>query len=358
MNKIFVLLLIFGLLSGCQLVNEKQQSTTVNGIENKVIAGLDELNNKIRNDSLNPDLYHERSKFYLENNELNGALKDLLTALQLDSNYAGYYVTISDVYLAMGKLQKTVESLERAIELDNKHVDAYLKLAEISMVIHDYKKALAYIDLALKTDDLAAKGYLLRGVVMIENGDTLRAVRNFQKAIDVQQNYIDAHLQLAILYASEKNDIAIDYFNNALNIEPSNIDIMYYLAMYYQETGRFDKAIQAYNSILDLDPGFFLARYNIGYINLVYFEKFEEAINDFTETIRINPEYPEAWYNRGLSYELLKNVEYSRKDYEKTLELSANYQKAIDGLNRIDQYLEEGGTSSILLRKASKSDNP
>ncbi len=42
----------------------------------------------------------------------------------------------------------------------------------------------------------------------------------------------------------KKNKLAVDYFNNALNIKPDNIDVSYYLAMYYQETGSYDEAIK------------------------------------------------------------------------------------------------------------------
>ena len=240
----------------------------------------------------------------------------------------------------MGKLQKTVEALEKAVSLDSENTDAYLKLAEMSIVIRDYQKALGYIDKALRVDDLNAKGYMLRGVVLMETGDTIRGIRNFQKAIDVKQDYLEAHVQLGTLYALKKSDLAIDYFNNALNIDPANIDVRYSLGMYYQETGRYEKAIQSYEFLLEQDPSFYIADFNIGYIYLVYLKDFKSAVDYFTRTIDLNPEYTEAYYNRGFAYELLKDPENSRKDYEKVLELHPNYEKAIEGMNRITEYLE------------------
>lgn len=308
---------------------------------NTVLETLDALNAKIRSNPDNPEFYQERAIFYIEQEEFAPAFKDITSAIEMDSTFSGYYVTMSDVYLGMGKLQKTVQSLEKAISLDSKNTEAYLKMAEMSLVVRDYNKTLDYIDKALRVDELESKGYLLRGVVMIENGDTLKGIRNFQKAIDVNQEYFEAHLQLGILYAAEKNDLAIDYFNNALNITPGNIDVMYYLAMYYQETANYEKAIQTYNSILDYDPGFYIAFYNIGYINLVHLSDYQEAVEYFSKSIEIKPEYAEAYYNRGFSYEMLKDVENSQKDYKKTLELHPNYEKAIEGLNRIDEYLAE-----------------
>ena len=321
-------------------MNEKEK-TSQKVISNDLdkIEQLDALNKAIKNDSLNPDLYEARARFYLENKSLNEALKDMYTVLEIDSNFSAYHVTIADVYLAMGKLKKSVESLDKAVELDSKNEAAWLKLAEMSIIIRDYQKALGYIDKALHIDEINPKGYFLRGLVMIENGDTIKGIRNFQKAIDVDQDYFDAHMHLGTLYAEKNNDLAIDYFNNALNIQPDNIDVMYYLAMYYQNNRMFDKALNTYTRILELDPNYFLASYNKGYIYLVYLQDYQQAIDNFTQTIEINNNYFEAYYNRGFAYELLKDINNSKKDYEKCLELHPNFDKAVDGLNRIESFL-------------------
>ncbi len=334
-------LLIIGIwvLAGCghdqTKAPEENEAASTSGPE---LARLDALNKEIRKDSLNPDLYQERAMFYLDNEEYNEAFKDITTAIEIDSTFSDYYVTKSDIYLSMGKIQKSVQSLEKAIELDDENADAYLRLAEINIVILDYQEALKYIDKALKADELASKGYLLRGVIMLENGDTVRAILNFQKAIDVDQNYFDANMQLAGLYAMKGNDLAIDYFNNALNIEPDNDEVIYSLAMYYQETERYEKAIQQYNILLERDPEYFIALYNIGYINLVYLQDYPAAVDYFTRAIDINNDYVEAYYNRGFAYELMRDVEHSWADYKKTLELHPNYEKAIEGLNRIESF--------------------
>ena len=304
-----------------------------------LLEKLNELNKQIQTDSLNPDYYHERAIFYYENEEFNDALKDIWITLEIDSTYAEYFVTQADIYLGMGKMQACIEALDKALELDSENLRAYIKQAEINIVFHNYKEALDNIDHALKIDELEAKAYFLRGVILLENGDTVRGIRNFQKAIDVDQDYFDAHLQLGMLYADKKNKLAVDYFNNALNIEPKSREVNYYLAMYYQESGDYDMASQIYNAILNNEPDFYFALYNIGYVNLVYLQEFDQAVEYFTQAIEIDPEYADAYYNRGFAYELLKDVENSKKDYKKTLELSPNYEKAIDGLNRIDQYL-------------------
>lgn len=336
---LYVSVFLIMFTAACQQKKQAPVTEEPSSSADMLLDRLDALNKQIQSDSLNPEFYHERARFYYDNEEFNEAFKDIWTALEIDSTYADYHVTLADIYLGMGKMQACIEALDKALELDGENVRAYIKQAEINIVFHQYKEALENIDKALKIDELEAKAYFLRGVVLLENGDTVRGIRNFQQAINVDQDYFDAHLQLGMLYADKKNKLAIDYFNNALNIDPKSREVNYYLAMFYQENGNYEMATQIYNSILINEPDFYFAIYNLGYMNLVYLKEYETAIDYFTQTIDINPEYADAYYNRGFAFELLKDVENSRRDYKKTLELSPNYEKAIDGLNRIDEYL-------------------
>ncbi|MCB0804192.1 MAG: tetratricopeptide repeat protein [Bacteroidales bacterium] len=339
-NIIMLIGLALAILPACNPGNQssENQKDSVN-LANPEQAKLNRINQDIKESPSDPDLYEERALYFIDRGNYNEAFKDISSALDIDSNYAGYHITLADVYLGMGKLKKTVQSLERSLELDKSNPTAYLKLAEINIAIRDYKKALQNIDMALRIDELASKGYLLRGIVMLETGDTLKGIRNFQRAIDMNQDYFEAYMQLGVLYAGKKNSLAIDYFKNALNIQPDNIDALYNLAMFYQDYGEFEKAISNYKSIIEIDPSFFLAFYNIGYINLVYLSDYDAAIEYFTDAIEIKDDYAEAYYNRGFAWELKKNVEKSRENYQKSLEYKPNYEKAIEGLNRIDEFI-------------------
>jgi tetratricopeptide (TPR) repeat protein len=338
-SKYLVLLIIAAISFACQQKKTTTQNERKIDNTDTLKDRLNELTSLIQRDSGNAGLFNERAALYSEKENYHEALKDALTSVEIDSTRSDFFVTLADAYLGLGKLQPSLQSLDKAIALDPKNKKAILKQAEIYIIFRDYKKAMDYIDNVIKLDELEPKAYFLRGVVFLENKDTSRSIRNFQKAIDVNQDYFDAHLQLGMIYAQKKNKLAVDYFNNALNIKPDNADVSYYLAMYYQETGGYDEAIKIYEGLLLKDPEFYYALYNIGYINLVYLRDYPKAVEFFTKVIELKPDYTDAWYNRGFAWEMQKNVENSQQDYKKALELTPNYQKAIDGLNRIDDYL-------------------
>ncbi len=335
----FILILFLGILVSCQQKGKVSDSAGQTEPADTISIRIAELSELLSKNPGNALLLNERSALYSKKENYNEALKDALTAVEIDSTTSDYYITLADAYMGLGKLQPSLQNLFRATELDAGNVKALVKLAEIHIIFRDYKKAVEYIDKVIKLDELEPKAYFLRGVVMLENADTVKAILNFQKAVDVNQEYFEAHLQLGMLYAGKKNKLAVDYFNNALNIQPDNLDVAYYLALFYQETGSYEQAIQMYEGLLVKDPSYYYALYNIGYINLVYLNDYPKAVEYFTKVIELKPEFTDAWYNRGFAWEMQKNVENSRKDYIKALELTPNYEKAVDGMNRIEEYL-------------------
>ncbi|MBA2393532.1 MAG: tetratricopeptide repeat protein [Ktedonobacteraceae bacterium] len=70
-----------------------------------------------------------------------------------------------------------------------------------------------------------------------------------------------------------------------------------------------------------LDPTYAVAYYNRGvtYDNL---KEHERAMVDYTEAIRLDPTYAFAYYNRGLAYTTLEDYEAALKDYTRSLELN------------------------------------
>ncbi|NTW25622.1 MAG: tetratricopeptide repeat protein, partial [Lentimicrobium sp.] len=125
---------------------------------------------------------------------------------------------------------------------------------------------------------------------------------------------------------------------NAAQLRPGQPEPLYILGMYYQENGQADKSLSVYNEILQIDSTFKLAWYNRGYVLLVYKQDYEKAADAFTKAISIDEEYPDALYNRGYAYELLGDFINARKDYEQVLRMRINDDKAILGLNRLDNF--------------------
>ncbi len=321
-------------ITACRSGNDGAYET---GVTDTTLIKLTVLNQEIEDDATNADLYNQRAVYFISTRDFDKALKDIRQAISIAPDKSGLYVTLSDVYLLTGKPDNCKDALNKAIEINSKDAEALLKLAKIYLIIKDYPNCFSSVNKLLTIDQGNAGGYYTRAIALLEKEDTIRAVKDLQKAVDNNQNFYDAYIQLGELYAIKKDPLAEMYLKNALNLKPQSREAMYMLGMYYQESGMYDKAIATYENLSKADTSFREAPYNIGYIYMVYLKEFRKAIPFFTESLRKDPEYYKAYFNRGYAYELAGDYQKAYNDYQKTLKLQVNYDKAVEGLNRLDK---------------------
>ena len=163
------------------------------------------------------------------------------------------------------------------------------------------------------------------------------AILSFQRAVTIDQAHFDALMQLGYIWESRDQKMSIEYFKSAVKANPRSTEALYNLGLLYQENDQPEKAIQTYEELIKVNPGNILAYYNIGYVNLVYLSDYAEGVTFFTKAIELDPEYTDAWYNRGFCYELLKEKEKSKNDYQQVLIIKPNDPKAVEGMNRLDK---------------------
>ncbi len=331
----FLAVLISTIFIACSGSDKKKKDTEI--VSDTTSAELLLLNKQIAADPGNADLYNKRAKYYSENLLFEEALTDISKAMNIDSSKAEYFLTLSDIYFGTGKIKNCQAAIQKSINLDPEYTDALLKMGELNLYFKEYAKTLDYLNKALAINKINAKAYFMKGMTYKEMGDTAKAVSNFQTAVEQDGDYYHAYIQLGLIFSTRHNKLAEDYYNNALKLNPKSIEALYGLGMYYQEIAEYNSAIAAYDSIISINPKYKQAHFNLGYIHLVYLQVYSQAIKHFTNAISCDPDYAEAYYNRGYSYELSGDVTSAKADYKKALELKTNYQKAIDGLNRIDR---------------------
>lgn len=340
MKKFLLPIVLFILLfSSCATkTNEKELSDT-----NLIDAGNDTIllafNERIKKNPNDPEVYHERALYYFEQkNDIEQAFADMRRVFTIDTTTSKYFVTLADLYLAKGMSGNVKASLNKAIETDPKNIIAYTKLAELNLYIKDYNACLKAADDVLKIDIYNPRAYFIKGMAFKELGDTAKAVSSFQTVVEQDPEYYNAYIQLGLLYSAIKNPLALDYLNNALNLQPQSIEAYYAIAMFFQETGNTNKAIEVYNTILKIDSTYNDAHFNLGYIAMVMQDDMPKAIKHFTENIKFHPNNYEAFYMRGLCYQRINDKASAERDFREALRLYPQYDNAAIALgNLIDK---------------------
>ncbi|MBE2247790.1 MAG: tetratricopeptide repeat protein [Candidatus Competibacteraceae bacterium] len=294
------------------------------------------LNKRILDDPNNPSLLYQRAMVFYNMKNLYKGMEDIIRAINMDSSEVKYHLLLADFYYADTRIDEARERIEKALSLNPNDINANIKMGELMFYLADYVKMFTHLDIALKQDPYNAKIYFIKGMGFKEMGDTNLAISSFATTIEQDPEYFDAYMQLGNLHATRHNPIAIQYYNNAIRINPLMIEAHYGLAYYLQENGKPDDAIKIYNDLLSIDPSNAVANHNIGYIFLFYKNDPAASLQWFNRSVSLNPKAANTYYHRGYAYELLHDFEKAKENYNLAIEASQNqFPMATERLARI-----------------------
>jgi tetratricopeptide (TPR) repeat protein len=339
-------LLLTGLilsLSNCNAPKQKegdesQDTEQTDSINADTTITIESLTQEIRQNPRNAELYYKRSELYALQEKFGPAVTDIDIAIKLDSLQPDYYVKQAEYFIFNAQPNTALSALEKCLKIFPENTEVLLKKAEIHLFLREYGKAqLVLRDVALINNDLA-EIYFLEGLIRLENKDTVGALRSLQVAVEKEPDFYKGYVTLGRVNAQQFNDLAIDYYNAAIDIMPDSYEARYNLALYYQDREMIEEAEEQYNYIIDnISQTIANPYYNMGYINMIYRQDFKAAIEWFTQAIEKEPTYLEAWYNRGFCHEVIGELKAARDDYKKSLEIKSDYALSIKGISRIEQ---------------------
>jgi putative GTP pyrophosphokinase len=139
-------------------------------------------------------------------------------------------------------------------------------------------------------------------------------------------------LLLNALYAHNKNQFneAIYFYSRILEMHPDST----VRALVYKHRGmanfarsRYDEAIEDFSQSLALDPNSYKSAYYRGLVRAVL-QQSAEAVDDYTLSIAMNPYQHYCLYRRGQAYYHLGDLPQARADCESSLALSPDSQSA------------------------------
>lgn len=325
-----------GSKSGEPANSEKAEADSVVSVDS--VVTVEKLTDMIRRDPLNSELFAQRAGLRAFQNQFDEAINDISLAIRLDSLNPEFYIMQAEYFIYGGQPNSAKKGLNLCLNLFPNNTDIMLKLAEIHFYLKEYSQSKALLRQVTALNSNLGQIYFLEGLILLENKDTLNGIRNLRFAVEKEPEFYAAHMMLGRVHAQQNDDLAIDYFRAAIDIMPDSYEARYNLALYLQDHNYLVEAENEYQYIIqNIDSTAANPYYNLGYISLIYQEEFDQAIDYFTEAIKREPNYIEAWYNRGFTYEVQGKLKLAREDYKHSLEIQTNYPLSIKGLNRLDE---------------------
>ena len=312
-----------------------------------------------------------------QQDDLKSAVEDLKEVLRQDPNsqLGLFYMAQFNANLGLRDEARTFAS-----DLEQKYPD-YLpvKLLQIQLALlrgdqGDLKAAiplagdlLARLDKAVPGRDntsaemlreIRMKTYLTRGTAQLQLKNSAAARKDFESARDTDPNSPHVYNSLALVSLTEnKPQDAVNLFETALKIDPTNYDALNGLLNLYARTqaldkahARLDQALASYpnnaslhylkglaygaqqnsqsaeaelNRALELDPNYLAAYYSLAslYINT---KQEDRAIAEFQKVVARRPENATAYTMIGMLEDQRKNYDAAAENYRKALEKEPN----------------------------------
>jgi TolB-like protein/Flp pilus assembly protein TadD len=173
-------------------------------------------------------------------------------------------------------LKKSIDYFQQAIAADPNYALAYAGVADgyvwlpgytVGTPRDCYPKAAAAAKRALELDDTLAEARTSLALAFwLYNFDFSQAIREFQRAIELNPNYAIAHQQYGnnTLSALGRFDEAIAEGKRAVELDPLSLVINADLGTDYYYARRYDEAIAQVRKTLEMDPGFYIAHLGLG----------------------------------------------------------------------------------------------
>lgn len=300
--------------------------------------------------------YFYLGEIELDQEKLDSAKLFFDQGIKLNSSFALNYAGLVKLNLVQNKLTDAESNQSKAIELnDEKSEIVYLVLAEAYLIpqIKNFDKATEFINDALKINPKYVDGYIELGKIFLNRGNGSEAIKNFERALDIDKNNPEAiTLKANVYFLINNNDDAIKLLSEAIANDPTYSPAYNSMAEVYASQKDYGKASEYFEKYLNAseDTPEKLKRYaQMLYINKDYgkaikiLENNANAEKDIVSSTRI----------LAYSYLRLNDTEKSKQYFQKLFELPSVEYLPTDYENYAD-LLSSTGNDSLAIQYLSK----
>ncbi|MDR0502921.1 MAG: tetratricopeptide repeat protein [Treponema sp.] len=183
--------------------------------------------------------------------------------------------------------------------------------------------------------DVRSDNTTQRMLAAITRQHTTTKVAKYGVSADVTPQTAGTFLDRGILFASRGDyETAIADFDEAIKLNPD-------MAAAYMLRGRALVASRTHVIKNEENFSYIETRHETGQITLAETAKvYDLAINDFTQAIRLAPDYAKAYVERGNAYSYKDDYDNAIADYTQAIKIVPNYINAY--INRGDAYVNTG----------------
>lgn len=251
------------------------------------------------NNKFEAAIYTQLGKCYYKNNNADSAAFFLEKGVNLGSNAELDFLFLGKSQAAIENYDEAIGNLDKVIAMNPKNIEAYnskggiyFNQAEYEMADIEFNKALALNDqsaavLSNLANSALAQGDQEKGLEYIEKGI---AVANDQQKVQL--------LILSGTYYHANGDLekANDFLEQAYNLDQNNVVVLNNQAALFLDQDKYESAIDKCNAALDIQPEMMQAYFNRGIANEML-RNVQDACSDWEQAFILGSEEAEEFLN-------------------------------------------------------------
>jgi len=287
-------------------------------------------NNKEKNEEYLQKSKEAKSKIAIKETKINISQEDELNQI-----------------VALADSENKLQLLENFVNKYKNYSRGYLELAEILQKLNYFEKAKENYEIFIKLHDKTDKEILsivYNNFAILLKNDYFKeydlAKKYYEKAIELNTKYADAHSNLALLLTNDyfkEYDLAKKYYEKAIELNTKYAEAHNHFAVLLQNDyfKEYEKVKEYYEKAIELNPKLASGYNNFAFLlQNDYFKDYEKAKNYYEKAIELNPKYSIAYNNLALllKNDYFKNYELAKKYYKKAIELNPRFVNAYNNL--------------------------
>ena len=258
------------------------------------------------------------------------AVKCFTEALAIEEDFEtlGY---LSQLYVQLGETAKARKLLEKMAVMEPHVTNTFLTLANVCFIQEDYQAMEEAANKAIAIEEGNAVAHYLLGKARKGQDDDLMTIAHLTKAITLKDDFIEARLLRAeaLLKMKQYKEVMEDV-DAILAQNPEEETAILLHGKVKEDNGESEEAEKDYRLVTEINP---FNEQAYLYLGLLYIsqKKLTEAIGLFDEAIELNPNFAEAYKERGRAKLLNGDKDGSIEDMKKSLELNPKDEAGLNG---------------------------
>jgi len=272
----------------------------------------------------------------LELNRVDEAAEGYRTALRAEPNDPESHFGLGRALALQGKTAEAIEALGEAVKLAPDYGAAHYELSlayrdagqpeqsRLHLNLYEQRKgAPRSPDPLMDAVDKLARGagdHIRRGIEMEARGDLQSAIEEHLRALEVDADVAQAHVNLVALYGRiGEADKAAEHYRRATELNPGQADLHYNYGVMLFEQGRLPQARQAFERALEANPDYAAAHNNLGQ-TLEAEQRFNEATAHYRAAVEAQPQFRLARFHLGRMLLAQRQPRQAAEQLERALE--------------------------------------